>query len=232
MQLEILHHDEHLVAINKPHNLLVHRSKYSAQDTIFALQLLRDQIGQYVYPIHRLDRKTSGVLLFGLTNEVAANIQSQIQDNVAIKTYQAVIRGYMPAPEMTIDYALTNDKGKVQEAVTILKSLKQSELDIPHGKYVTSRYSLVEARPQTGRFHQIRKHLKHIFHPIIGDRPHGCSKQNRLFLEKWQMGTMLLHALRMELKHPVTDEPLMIQAPFSDEFLRMQDVLKLGIGEA
>ena len=227
MHLEILHHDDDLVAINKPHNLLVHKSRISAQDTVFALQLLRDQIGKYLYPIHRLDRKTSGVLIFGLSKEAAAGVHNQIQSGEITKTYLAICRGHLPEAEMTIDYPLTNDRGKTQDAITHLKTLKESELDIPYGKYQTSRYSLVEATPKTGRYHQIRKHLKHIFHPIIGDRPHGCSKQNRLFLERWEMGTMLLHAAELKCKHPSTGESMVIQADLSEEYKRMLIELEL-----
>ena len=227
MHLEILHQDEDIVAINKPHNLLVHKSRISAQDTVFALQLLRDQIGQYLYPIHRLDRKTSGVLIFGLSKSAAATVHKQIQSGEITKTYLAICRGHLPQIEMTIDYPLTNDRGKTQDAITHLKSLNQSELNLPYGKYQTSRYSLVEATPKTGRYHQIRKHLKHIFHPIIGDRPHGCSKQNKLFLKKWQMGTMLLHASELEFNHPATGESMVIKADLSDEYKRMLTTLEL-----
>ncbi len=229
MHLEILYHDDDLVAINKPHNLLVHKSRISAQDTVFALQLLRDQIGKYLYPIHRLDRKTSGVLIFGLSKEAAASIHNQIQSGEITKTYLAICRGHLPQEEMTISYPLTNDRGKTQDAITHLKCLRQSELAIPYGKYQTSRYSLVEATPKTGRYHQIRKHLKHIFHPIIGDRPHGCSKQNKLFLQKWQMSTMLLHASELKFNHPTTNQPIAIEAEFSNVFKRMQSELELVI---
>lgn len=227
MHLEILYQDQHIVAINKPHNLLVHRSRISAQDTIFVLQLLRDQIGHYLYPIHRLDRKTSGVLLFGLSKDVASHIHGQINSNQLKKSYIAIIRGYLPSKELKVDYQLTNDSGKVQQAVTSFSSLKESELLIPHGKYATSRYSLIEARPLTGRFHQIRKHLKHIYHPIIADRPHGCNKQNKLFKEKWQMTTMLLHAKRIEFVHPINQDIIQFDASPFPEFIRMIKTLQL-----
>lgn len=204
---------------------MVHRSRIAAEEKeYFALQLLRDQINQYVYPIHRLDRKTSGVLIFGLKKEIAAAIQKEIINKKILKKYIAIVRGYFPN-EIEVDYSLTNDKGKVQEAITYFKLLQKTEIDVPLGKHGTSRYSLIEAYPQTGRMHQIRKHLNHLRHPIIGDRPHGCNKQNKLFKEKWNMMSMMLHAQLLEFKHPVSQEKISIHANSSLEFERMISVL-------
>lgn len=225
-KLEILYQDNCMVVINKPNGLLVHRSAIANDAEEFALQLLRDQIGQFVYPVHRLDRKTSGVLIFGLDKESTRLLQQEIEHQQTKKEYYAIVRGYFPE-EMVVDYALKNDRGKIQEAVTEFKCLKRTELNIPFGKHLTSRYSLIAAYPKTGRMHQIRKHCNHLRHPIVGDRPHGCNKQNRLFKEKWDMITMLLHAKKIELQHPVTRQKLTIQATFPKEFLRMQEVLLL-----
>lgn len=218
--LEVLYQDDHLVAINKPHGLLVHRSPIATNTDTFAVQELRNQIDQHVYPAHRLDRKTSGVLLFALDKDILPNLQTQFAAHTVQKTYWAILRGYTD-DEGTIDYALTNDKGKSQEAITHYRTLQRTEVDVPLGKHQTSRYSLVEAKPVTGRMHQLRKHFAHILHPIIGDRPHGCNKQNKLFLERWQMGTMLLHARSLQFKHPVTEEAVELTANIHDEFQRM-----------
>ena len=224
MQLEILYQDEFLVAVNKPNGLLVHRSYIAAGETFFAMQLLRDQIGQKVYPIHRLDRKTSGVLIFALNPEVAAEMQQVFIHQEIEKKYVAIVRGYFPG-DMEIDYALTNDRGKKQAAVTQFKLIGQTEIPLPFGKHQTSRYSLIEAYPKTGRQHQIRKHCAHLNHPIIGDRPHGCNKQNRLFKERWNMTTMLLHAKSIVFSHPVSREQLQLVAPLNTEFKRMASIL-------
>jgi len=223
--LEILYQDEHLVAINKPHGLLVHRSSIATNTDTFAVQVLRDQLGLRVYPAHRLDRKTSGVLLFALNKEILPALQKQFAEHRLEKTYWAILRGYTE-DSGTIDYALTNDKGKTQEAITHYKILQRTEIDIPFGKHNTSRYSLVEAKPVTGRMHQLRKHFAHILHPIIGDRPHGCNKQNKLFLEKWQMGTMLLHAKSLQFEHPITNESMDLKAGLQSEFKRMLETLE------
>lgn len=203
---------------------MVHRTKIAQEEELFALQLLRDQINQYVYPIHRLDRKTSGVLIFGLEKETTALFQKAIIAKEVNKRYIAIVRGFF-LDTLELDYPLTNDKGKTQEAETHFNLLEKIEINVPLGKHPTSRYSLIEAFPKTGRMHQIRKHCNHLRHPIIGDRPHGCNKQNKLFKEKWEMMTMMLHAISLEFIHPITSEKIRIQAEISPEMQRMIEVL-------
>lgn len=224
--LEIIYQDDILVAINKPNGLLVHRSPIATNTDVYALQILRDQINQKVYPCHRLDRKTSGVLLFALNPEVQKLINDQFMNNETVKMYVAILRGHAPLSG-TINYPLTNDKGKTQDAITHFELVKKSEIAIPLGKFETSRYSLVRVTPETGRMHQIRKHFAHIFHPIIGDRPHGCNKQNKLFLEKWNMSNMLLHAAQLTFTHPENNNSLTIDAELPNEFIRMKYELNL-----
>jgi tRNA pseudouridine65 synthase len=226
--LEIIYQDQYMVAINKPHGLLVHRSSIAADAEEFALQMVRDQIGKTVYPVHRLDRKTSGILVFALNSRVAAKLKTIFEDSGTQKTYMAIVRGYFP-DTIEVDYALTNDRGKTQDAITHFKTIERSELALPFGKFDTSRYSFIEAYPKTGRMHQLRKHLNHLRHPIIGDRPHGCNKQNRLFKERWDMTTMLLHAQQLAFTKPITKAQLVIKAKPFEEFNRM--IKKLGFQE-
>lgn len=221
--LEIIYQDDYLVAINKPHDLLVHQSPIARNAEEFAVQILRDQIDQKVYPVHRLDRKTSGVLLFALDKETNRAMTEQFTNKQTVKKYWAIVRGFAP-DELTIDYALHRDDGVLQDAVTKIRTLEYAEIDQPFGKHATSRYSLVEAEPFTGRMHQIRKHLAHILHPIIGDRPHGCNKQNKLWLEKFDMKTMLLHAHSLTFQHPYLKEQITVNANPSQVF---SDVYKL-----
>ena len=222
--LEIVYQDDFLVAINKPHGLLVHRSSIANDAKEFALQLLKTQIGKYVSPVHRLDRKTAGVLLFALDKETEKAMHQQFMNADVHKEYLAIVRGYSPET-MEIDYPLVKENGAIQEAFTAFETLKQAELPIPLGKHPTSRYSLVLAKPTTGRMHQLRKHFAHIFHPIIGDRKHGCNKQNRFFKEQWEMTTMLLHASKLSFKHPTTGETIEITASVQDEFQRMMKLM-------
>ncbi len=222
--LDILFRDEYLIAINKPHGLLVHRSPIAADVEEFALQLLRDQIGQKVNPVHRLDRKTSGVLLFAFDKKTEIEMQKQFAKNKVKKTYLAIVRGHTEE-NGSIDYPLRKENGTLQEAFTTYQTLNRTELDVPFGKHYTSRYSLIEATPATGRMHQLRKHFAHIFHPIIGDRTHGCNKQNKLFKEKWEMETMLLHAQSLTFAHPVTSNKIVIGASIQDEFVRVMKLM-------
>lgn len=222
--LDILYRDEHLIAINKPHGLLVHRSSIAADVEEFALQMLRDQIGVKVNPVHRIDRKTGGVLLFAFDKSVEAALQQQFMNNKVAKKYLAIVRGHTPDSE-EIDYPLRKENGTEQEAFTAYTTLKRAELEVPFGKHATSRYSLVEVIPQTGRMHQIRKHMSHIFHPIIGDRTHGCNKQNKLFKDQWEMTTMLLHASHLNFVHPITQHMVNIDAPLHDEFKRVMQLM-------
>jgi tRNA pseudouridine65 synthase len=223
-QLDILYQGSDLVAINKPHGLLVHRTSMAADTDVFAVQMLRDQLGQKVYPVHRLDRKTAGILLFALNEEMNSLMQVQFANGQVKKKYRAIVRGFTE-DKGEIDYPLKKDDGTVQEALTSFVTLHRQELPYAIGKHTTSRYSLVELTPTTGRMHQLRKHMAHILHPIIGDRPHGCNKQNKFFKDEFQMITMLLHATQLEFVHPVSDEQIKISAGYQSEFLRMLDLL-------
>ena len=218
--LQVLYQDDYLVAINKPHGLLVHRTKIAEDAHEYAVQLLRDQLNQKVFPVHRLDRKTGGVLLFALDENVNSVMQQAFMNKEVVKQYVALVRGFTPEKE-TIDYPLVGNDGKMREAVTHYRTLHHFEIPLHFGKHPTSRYSLIEVNPETGRMHQIRKHMAHVFHPIIGDRPYGCNKQNKLFLEQWSMNTMLLHASELQFIHPVTRKELKISAPLHTEFTRM-----------
>jgi tRNA pseudouridine65 synthase len=220
MLLEILYQDKHLVAINKPHDLLVHQSSIARDAKEFALQILRDQLGQWVSPVHRLDRKTAGVLLFALDKNIEKSMNQKFAEGLVKKKYLAIVRGFTN-DQQDIDYPLRKENGSLQEAFTSFKTLARTEIALPFGKNETSRYSLVEATPTTGRMHQLRKHFAHIHHPIIGDRPHGCNKQNKLFKEKWEMDTMMLHATVLSFDHPINNETIKIEANTSEEFKRV-----------
>ncbi|MCF8365703.1 MAG: tRNA pseudouridine(65) synthase TruC [Bacteroidales bacterium] len=220
MDLEIIYKDEFLAAVNKPPGLLVHPSALARDAEEFAMQMLRNQMGRHVYPAHRLDRKTSGVLLFSLDKDTDSLMQQLFAAGSVHKTYVAIVRGYTKDEE-TIDYPLRKENGRMQDAVTRYKTLARAEINLPDTRHQTSRYSLVKVNPDTGRMHQIRRHFAHILHPIIGDRPHGCNKQNKLFKEKFDMTTMLLHASEISFVHPLSGEKIEIRAELSDEFNRM-----------
>ncbi|GAB4491900.1 MAG: tRNA pseudouridine(65) synthase TruC [Saprospiraceae bacterium] len=228
MIFPILLSDEHFVAINKPPGILMHRTRIS-EDTVFVVQLLRDQLGQRVYPVHRLDRATSGVLIFGKNPESAGLLGEQVMDKSVEKKYLVVVRGWTPE-NGTIDYALDDpDSGKGRlPAVTHFSRIGTSEIDAPIGlRYKTARFSLVEARLETGRRHQIRKHFAHLNYPVIGDKRHGDVKQNTYFREVFSMTRMLLHASEMTFRHPYSGAETYIQAPVDEEFVRALSITNL-----
>lgn len=220
--INVLYKDEYIVIIDKPSGLLVHRSEIDRHETLFAIQLTRDTIGQHVYPIHRLDRPTSGVLVFALSSEVARLMSEQMQNHTISKKYQAIVRGHCPE-NVTIDYPLKeildkkSDKLKdklaePQSALTILKRLDVSEMPFPSGRYDSSRYSLVELSPITGRKHQLRRHMAHLRHPMIGDTTHGDGKQNKTAVKYLNLQRLALVAKSISFVHPVSQQPLSISA--------------------
>lgn len=211
----VVYEDEQLIAINKPSGIMVHRSRIS-EDKIFVLQLLRDQIGQHVFPVHRLDRGTSGLLLFAKDSETASLIGKQFQAQQVDKTYVAIVRGYLPLLG-TIEYALTNrSMQEAQNATTHYRRLQQTELEVAIGRYSTARYSLIEAKPESGKFHQIRRHFSHIRHPIIGDKKHGDVKHNNYWRDHWGIGRLLLHARELSFTHPSGERLALEAAPTTD----------------
>jgi tRNA pseudouridine65 synthase len=229
--LEILYQDDYFVIINKPSGLLVHKSPIDKRETKFALQMVRDQIGQYVYPIHRLDKPTSGVLVFALSSEVARLMSDLIADKQFEKEYRAVVRGYT-ADDDLIDYDLKvildkkadkdrSDDKEPQSAQTFYQCLATVELPFAVSRYPVARYSLVKLMPKTGRKHQLRRHMKHIFHPIVGDTRYGRTEHNKLFRENFDVHRLLLHANRLSFVHPVTQESLVIEAGVDEVFERV-----------
>lgn len=229
--LPILYQDDCLVAINKPSGLLVHRSQIDRHETRFALQLLRDQIGQRVYPVHRLDKPTSGALVFALDSETARLLSQQFSQHQLHKHYLAVVRGYCPTTGL-IDHPLKEELDKytdakarlnkpAQPAQTGFERLATIELPVAIEGYPQSRYSLVMCSPHTGRKHQIRRHMKHINHPIIGDAKHGRGRHNRYFRDELQAGRLLLHAHSLQFLHPHTHQPLHLHASLDNTMTQL-----------
>jgi tRNA pseudouridine65 synthase len=231
--LDLVYQDSDLVVINKPPGLLVHRSTIDRHETRFAMQMLRDQIGRHVFPVHRLDKPTSGLLVFALSSEVATSLSGQFARREVAKQYLAVVRGYCP-DEGTIDHALTEKHDRIadrqaraikppQEALTHFRRLAQVEWPEAVDRYPQARYSLVELRPSTGRKHQLRRHMKHIGHPIIGDASHGKGVHNRFFARRFDCARLLLACTGLSFRHPLGGAALTLQAPPGAAFERVLD---------
>lgn len=223
--LDILYLDDYLAIVNKPAGWLVHRTPLDKGESRFVLQALRDQIGQHVWPVHRLDKGTSGVLVFALSAEVASALGQAFESGVGLhKTYRAIVRGW-PADAQLIDHALKrmpddmrSQREEVQSAQTRLHPLRRGELPIPQGDFATLRWAEVQLQPLTGRRHQLRRHMKHIAHPIIGDATHGKGPLNRAVAAHWGVGRLWLHALSLQLTHPVSGAVLTLEAPTGPEW--------------
>ena len=226
--LEILYLDDYLAAVAKPPGLLVHRTGLDAGETRFALQMLREQLGRPVWPAHRLDKGTSGVLLFALDADTAGAVGQQFETGHAIrKTYQAMVRGWSEA-EGVIDHPLrrlrddprarSGAAGEVQQALTRYRTMRRMQLPLAQGRFESTRCALVELMPLTGRRHQLRRHLKHISHPILGDATHGKGPLNRAVAGLLGLQRLWLHAKRLELEHPATGQRLRIEAAPGDEW--------------
>ncbi|PMH41107.1 tRNA pseudouridine(65) synthase TruC [Vibrio sp. 10N.286.49.B3] len=222
--LEIIFQDEYFVAVNKPAGMLVHRSWLDKHETQFVMQTLRDQIGQHVFPLHRLDRPTSGVLVFALSSEVAAQVMPMFANHEMQKTYHAIVRGWIEEGA-TLDYPLKVELDKIadkfaradkeaQEAITDYQPLGKVEVPLSTGRFPTSRYGLVEMKPKTGRKHQLRRHMAHLRHPIVGDTSHGDGKHNKLFRDHYDSHRLLLHASELSFIHPFTGKELVMKAAF------------------
>lgn len=229
---DILHEDKYIIAINKPPGILVHKTRLS-EDTVFLLQQLRNQIGRHVYTIHRLDRATSGVILFAKSAEVAAEVSKVFELRKVEKTYLAIVRGWIDDSGV-IDKALSDEetrKLKPQDAITQYRCLSRSEIAHSIGnRYDTARFSLIECKPVTGRRHQIRKHLAHLRHPIIGDKKHGDVKQNKYFNAVFKIPFLCLHAHNLKFEHPFAAKAYDISAPVFDYFSQAIDVTRLTKG--
>jgi tRNA pseudouridine65 synthase len=222
MHLPILYQDSDYVVIDKPSGLFVHRSPLDPHETVFALQLLRDQIGREVFPCHRLDRPTSGILLFALHRDALRDAQSEFAARRVRKTYQALVRGWTN-PEGRIDYPLRSETqpSKLQEAVTDYQTLARSRLTAPLGRYPEARFSLIELHPLTGRTHQLRRHLAHLRHPILGDTRHGDGTQNKFLQAHCGERRLMLRATRLNLSPHGRSKPLQIEAPPEADFQRI-----------
>ncbi len=215
--MKILHLDDDLVAIDKPPGLLVHPSALDAHETVTALGLLQAQLGQPLWPLHRLDKATSGVLLFARHRDAASHWGRLFESGQVRKRYLALVRGW-PEPQGTVDYALARDPelpsaGQARlEAVTHYERL--ATFDWPFqvdARHPTSRYALVAVEPLTGRRHQIRRHFKHIGHPLVGDTTHGKGAHNRAVAQWLGISRLWLHACRVEV--PAPHGVVIIEAP-------------------
>lgn len=223
MDLHILYEDAYIVCVAKPNNLVVHHAHHSRNvtDETSLVQLVNEHFESKCHPIHRLDRKTSGVVVFAKSNEYVAPFQQLFTSHAIQKIYYGIVRGHAPAKK-TIDSPVKGRDAKVyKDAETQLELLNTTVLDIPVKPYPSSRYSLVKLLPKTGRLHQLRIHCNKISYPLIGDPKYGDNNHNQMFETQFQCSKLFLHAYQLHFQHPFTDEKIVITAPFPDDWLRI-----------
>jgi tRNA pseudouridine65 synthase len=218
--LRILWRDDYLVVADKPAGLAVHRGWAPERDV--AMTRVRDAIGAHVFPVHRLDRGTSGVLVFALSAEVAGAFGQLLGTAAVEKTYLALVRS-VPPEQGIIDHPLPPGEDRDEPRVPAQTAFTRLE--------AFGRYSLVEARPATGRLHQIRRHLKHIGCPIIGDVRYGKGEHNRFFREQFDLHRLFLHASRIRFPHPVTAATMDVEAPLPPELESALERLRKTVAE-
>lgn len=233
--ISILYDDDQLIAVNKPSGMFVHRSMADRSATEFVVQTVRDQLKCFVYPVHRLDRPTSGVLLLAKSSEAAALYAAMFAERQVQKTYLALVRGHTQ-DSGKIDRPLVSDKGRgkpatdphsvPQGAETCYRTLEKFEAGFASGRHETTRCSLVEASPKTGRYHQIRRHLTGISHPVVGDADHGDTKFNRAFQHYAGVTRLMLAAIRVQFVHPMSKEQIIIDCSPEHSFIRVIELLR------
>ncbi len=228
--LPVLHADRWLAVVDKPAGLMVHDSALARGETDFAADRLRAQFGRPIFLVHRLDRATSGCLLLAFDRDTASALGKALmsRDEGAIeKDYWAICRGWPPSEPFVVDHDLDGGPGKPlkKPAVTRFSRLATAELAMPSAGFDTSRYALLRAQPQTGRFRQIRRHLKHLSHHLIGDSSHGDGRHNRAF-RRMGIHRMLLHARALAFAHPGSGQRLEVHAPVDAEFARALDLFE------
>lgn len=216
--LPVLYADAHIAVVNKPAGVMAHDSKLARGETDFVADRLRAQFGKPIFLIHRLDRATSGCLLVAFDRESASTLGKVLMSREVEKDYLAVCRGW-PEPDFIVDHPIDGGPGKPEKkpALTRFVRLATGELPLPSGDFATSRYALLRCQPETGRFRQIRRHLKHAFHHLIGDTSHGDGRHNRHFRMQG-VHRMLLHAVRLSFPHPATGDRVEAVAPLDAEF--------------
>ncbi len=233
--IPILYEDDQLVGVAKPSGMFVHRSAADRSATEFVVQTVRDQLRCFVYPVHRLDRPTSGVLLLAKSSEAAAIYAAMFAERQVQKTYLALVRGHTQ-DSGKIDRALVSDKGRgkpvtnphsvPQDAETCYRTLEKFEAGFASGRHETTRCSLVEASPKSGRYHQIRRHLTGISHPVVGDADHGDTKFNRAFQQHAGVTRLMLAAVRVSFLHPISKEQIIIDCAPEHSFTSVIELLR------
>ncbi|MDO9276123.1 MAG: pseudouridine synthase [Lutibacter sp.] len=222
MKIEILFEDDHIIIVNKPNNVLIHNSYYARniqEETL--LDLLFEQFGCPFYPVHRLDRKTSGVLMLAKHKEDVSVFQWLFNANQIQKTYLGIVRGFVDISVLVTSPVKNPDTKVYKDAETFCEPILTKLLDIPVIPYENSRYSLVKLTPATGRMHQLRIHMNKISHPIVGDYKYGDRFHNRMFEKEFGCQNLFLHAYTLHFTQPITNVNVSINASLPNDWMKV-----------
>ena len=223
MSLEIIYQDNYCLLVTKPNNVLVHHAHHSRNkiDEVSLIQLIENQFGKRYYPIHRLDRKTSGIILLASKREYVASFQALFTNNEIQKIYYGVVRGFSQE-HLIIDSPVKGRDALVyKDAETQLKLLDKIILEIPVKPYKSSRYSLVELKPKTGRMHQLRIHMNKVSTPLINDAKYGDKNHDLMYAKQFGWKNLFLHAGSLEFIHPFTNQKLTLKSSFSEDWIQL-----------
>jgi len=223
MSLEIIYQDNYCLLVTKPNNVLVHHAHHSRNkiEEESLIQLIENQFGKRYYPIHRLDRKTSGIILLTSKREYVASFQALFTNNEIQKIYYGVVRGFSQDNKIINSPVKGRDALVYREAETHLNCLDKIELNIPVKPYDSSRYSLVELRPKTGRMHQLRIHMNKVSTPLINDAKYGDKNHDLMYAKQFGWKNLFLHAGSLEFIHPFTNKKLILKSSFSEDWVQL-----------
>ena len=223
MSLEIIYQDNYCLLVTKPNNVLVHHAHHSRNkiEEESLIQLIENQFGKRYYPIHRLDRKTSGIILLASKREYVASFQALFTNNEIQKIYYGVVRGFSQDNKIINSPVKGRDALVYREAETQLNCLDKIELNIPVKPYDSSRYSLVELKPKTGRMHQLRIHMNKVSTPLINDAKYGDKNHDLMYAKEFGWKNLFLHAGSLEFIHPFTNKKLILKSSFSEDWIQL-----------
>jgi tRNA pseudouridine65 synthase len=216
-EIPVLFQDENIIVCNKPINMPVHKNDFMPHDAPYLTKLVGKMLDKSVYNVHRLDSKTSGVIVLALSPEIAKNLTLQFERKEVEKTYCALVKGN-PESGTFFENVLIKKRGKKKPAITHFKTIETIKTCISYKEFENIELSLVEVKPETGRWHQIRQHFAMHRFDILGDTHHGDWTLNRIITEKTGIKRLYLHAKQLTFTHPKTNETLDFEVQIPEEF--------------
>lgn len=226
MDIPIIFQDDHLLVVNKPVDLPVHKNDFMPHDAPYLTKLIGDETGQWIYNVHRLDSKTSGLIILAKSSEVAHELTLQFERKEIVKEYAAIVLGEVAEEGVFDEKVLVKKKSKFKKnALTRFQKIRTVQTAISYKEHTNVCLSLVRVLPETGRWHQIRQHFAKNRHDIVGDSHHGDFTLNKLIKAEWGFNRLMLHASKLGFTHPITFEKLEFEAKLPEEFEQLLEAV-------